>query len=535
MKYHNPIITGFHPDPSVCRVGNDFYLVNSSFEYFPGIPIYHSTDLTHWEQIGHVLDRKNQLKLVSGAPNCLGIYAPTIRYHEGIFYCIVTNVGGRSGGNFFVYTTDPYGRWSNPVKLPFAGIDPSLFFDEDGRIYYTGTDTGIYIAEITFDVVRNDTPKRNELPVSIQNVKCGEKHYIWNGSGGNNPEGPHLYRIHDMYYLMIAEGGTEYCHMVTIARSKNVYGPYEACPHNPVLSNRSTCLNIKAIGHADLVEDSQGSWWAVCLGIRPLGYPFRHNLGRETMLAPVKWENGWPVMGDNGTVTETFEVETAPGKKTRKSDFYIPGSNMTDTFCSNKLHPSWNTIYTPVSKFVKPTKQGLSLCAYDTTLSDDKPKAILVRRQEHFHFTATATLTLESVNAGSEAGITIYMNNRHHYEAALSTVGNGEYFLILRRCIGSLQAVEARIPFHCNTVQFILTGDKNHYTFSYLDVKPDENPMPASAAFPGAVDAPVFIGEGEAQYLTTEVGGCFTGNYIGLYASKGEALFTEFSYQGGRS
>lgn len=208
---------------------------------------------------------------------------------------------------------------------------------------------------------------------------------------------------------------------------------------------------------------------------------------------------------------------------------------MTDTFCSNKLHPSWNTIYTPVSKFVKPTRWGLSLCAYDTTLSDDKPKAILVRRQEHFHFTATATLTLESVNAGSEAGITIYMNNRHHYEAALSTVGNGEYFLILRRRIGSLQAVEARIPFHCNTVQFILTGDKNHYTFSYLDVKPDENPMPASAAFPGAVDAPVFIGEGEAQYLTTEVGGCFTGNYIGLYASKGEALFTEFSYQGGRS
>ena len=346
---------------------------------------------------------------------------------------------------------------------------------------------------------------------------------------------PHIYKRNDYYYLMIAEGGTEYCHMVTIARSKNVYGPYEACPHNPVLSNRSTCLNIKAIGHADLVEDSQGSWWAVCLGIRPLGYPFRHNLGRETMLAPVKWENGWPVMGDNGTVTETFEVETAPGKKTRKSDFYIPGSNMTDTFCSNKLHPSWNTIYTPVSKFVKPTKQGLSLCAYDTTLSDDKPKAILVRRQEHFHFTATATLTLESVNAGSEAGITIYMNNRHHYEAALSTVGNGEYFLILRRRIGSLQAVEARIPFHCNTVQFILTGDKNHYTFSYLDVKPDENPMPASAAFPGAVDAPVFIGEGEAQYLTTEVGGCFTGNYIGLYASKGEALFTEFSYQGGRS
>ena len=138
MKYTNPIISGFNPDPSICRVGEDFYLVSSSFEYFPGIPLYHSTDLVHWEQIGHVLTRESQLKLPKGAPNCLGIYAPTIRYHEGVFYCIVTNVGGNPGGNFFVTTTDIYGEWSEPVYLEFGGIDPSLFFDDDGKAYYTG-------------------------------------------------------------------------------------------------------------------------------------------------------------------------------------------------------------------------------------------------------------------------------------------------------------------------------------------------------------------------------------------------------------
>lgn len=534
MKYHNPIISGFHPDPSICRVGNDFYLVNSSFEYFPAIPLFHSTDLIHWEQIGHILDRPGQLKLVNGAPNCLGIYAPTIRYHEGIFYCIVTNVGGRKGGNFFVYTDDPYGKWSDPVRLPFEGIDPSLFFDEDGKIYYSGTDTGIYIAELSFDIIQNEKPGKNQLAITITNVKCGEKKYVWNGSGGNNPEGPHLYKINGMYYLMIAEGGTEYCHMVTIARSHYIYGPFDDCPHNPVLSNRSTGLPIKATGHADLVEDIQGNWWAVCLGIRPLGYPFRHNLGRETMLVPVKWESGWPVMGENGTVPDTIEIDALPGKRTRKSQYYVPGSNVTDTFTSKTLHPSWNTIYNPVSKLVVPTEQGLFLRSFGTALSDDKAKAIVVRRQEHFHFTATATLTLESVNAGSEAGITIYMNNRHHYEAALATV-NGQYFIILRRRIGSLQSVETQIPYHCNTVKLILTGDRENYTFSYLDIRPDENPMPATAAFPSAVNAPVVIGSGEAQYLTTEVGGCFTGNYIGLYASKGDGLFTEFTYRSGKN
>ena len=293
MQYQNPILPGFHPDPSICRVGDDFYLVTSSFEYFPGLPIYHSRDLVHWEQIGHCLTRDSQVHLVTGAPNCLNIYAPTIRYHDGLFYVIVTNVTGDNHGNFIITAKDPAGEWSDPIALPFPGIDPSLFFDEDGKVYYLGTDGGIYLSEM--DITTG--------------AAIGETHRLWHGTA-NNPEGPHLYKIDGMYYLLLAQGGTEICHMAVLARSESILGPYEPCPHNPVLTNIGQSLAIKAAGHADLVEDAEGNWWAVCLGIRPLAYPFRHNLGRETMLVPAKWENGWLYAGENGAVLPEFTVES---------------------------------------------------------------------------------------------------------------------------------------------------------------------------------------------------------------------------------
>lgn len=507
MTYTNPILPGFHPDPAICRVGSDFFLVTSSFEYFPGIPLFHSRDLVHWEQIGHVLTRDSQVTLAHDAPNCLGIYAPTIRYHDGIFYCIVTNVGGERNGNFFVWTDDPYGEWSEPVFLPFGGIDPSLLFDDDGKIYYSGTDEGVFIAEIRLD--------DNHCCTGV-----GEKHYAWNGSGGNNPEGPHLYKINGLYYLMVAEGGTEYCHMETIARSQNVYGPYEPCPHNPILTNRSTGLPIKATGHADLVEDAAGNWWAVCLGIRPVGYPFRHNLGRETMLAPVTWENGWPTIGENGHITETVSTPLLPDRDPDfQSRYYIPASAMTDSFDSATMHLSWNTIYNPEPDCYSFTPDGLILHGNHCDISSAEPKALLCRRQEHFDFTAEVTFCMKVPAEGDEAGLSVYMNNRHHYEAAL-TVKDGRRQLILRRQIGSLCAIEQTIDYDKDTVTLQLCGSRECYTFSYLS--------PQGEA--------VRIGSGEAQYLTTEVGGCFTGNYIALYASCGEmsakndVVFHHFSY-----
>lgn len=507
MTYTNPILPGFHPDPSICRTDDGFFLVTSSFEYFPGIPLFHSADLVHWEQIGHVLTRDTQVTLAHGAPNCLGIYAPTIRYHDGVFYCIVTNVGGDHNGNFFVWTDNPYGEWSDPVWLPFEGIDPSLLFDDDGKIYYSGTDKGIYIAEIRLDDRHRFTA-------------AGEKHYVWNGSGGNNPEGPHLYKINGMYYLMIAEGGTEYCHMETIARSRDIYGPYEACPRNPILTNRSTELPIKAAGHADLVEDAAGSWWAVCLGIRPLGYPFRHNLGRETMLAPVVWRDGWPVIGENGHITQTVSTPLLPDRNPDfQSRFYIPGSSMTDLFDTAQIHLSWNTIYNPLQECFSFTPNGLMLHGNHCGISEDSPKALLCRRQEHFDFTAEVSFCMKGTAEGDEAGLSIYMNNRHHYEAAL-LIKDGRRQLVLRRQIGSLTAIEQAVDYESDSVTLRLCGSRETYAFSCLT--PQGSPVP--------------VGSGEAQYLTTEAGGCFTGNYVALYASCGEAsrgndvIFSRFSY-----
>jgi xylan 1,4-beta-xylosidase len=287
MQYNNPVIPGFYPDPSICWVGDDYYLVTSSFEYFPGVPIFHSKDLVNWRQIGHCLTTERQLPLAK-AWSSGGIYAPTIRHHDGSFYMITTNVSGV--GNFFVRSEQPVGPWSDPIPVAQSGIDPSLFFDDDGRVYFQSArngdeGNGIYQCEIDISTGSMLTESR----------------LIWKGTGGAHPEAPHLYKINGYYYLIIAEGGTEYGHMVTIARSSDPYGPYEPCPNNPILSHRSLSSSIHATGHADLVQAHDGSWWAVFLGIRPVSYPFGHHLGRETFLAPVTWSSdGWPVIGHGG-------------------------------------------------------------------------------------------------------------------------------------------------------------------------------------------------------------------------------------------
>ncbi len=290
MELHNPLLPGFYPDPSICRVGDDFYMVTSSFAYYPGIPIFHSKNLAQWEQIGHVLDRPAQLQVkpyyISG-----GIYAPTIRYHKGVYYVITTNVSDR--GNFIVTAKDPKGPWSEPHWLEDAvGIDPSLFWDEDDRAYYVGTWPGepesgekqmIWLSEIDLENFR----------------LIGEKTKIWGGALADAycPEGPHLYRIGGYYYLMIAEGGTEHFHSETIARSENLRGPYTGYRGNPILTQRN--LGMKAAianaGHADLVELQDGSWYMVFLASRPYG-GYHKILGRETFIAPVEWEEGWPVV-----------------------------------------------------------------------------------------------------------------------------------------------------------------------------------------------------------------------------------------------
>ncbi|KAJ5483096.1 hypothetical protein N7539_006542 [Penicillium diatomitis] len=298
----NPIIPGFAPDPSVVKVGEWFYLVNSTFHLFPGLPIYASQDLVSWKHIANAIHRQSQLSL--GQSQAIiypegdnkhvigsgGLYAPTIRYHQGTFYVICTNVVRRPGEerdateNFIVSTQDVWnGEWSDPVYFDFEGIDPSLFFDDDGKIYMQGS--GGIGPSTTINVFEIDL---------ATGAKLSEEQVVWRGTGGIYPEGPHLYKRNNWYYLLTAEGGTHGGHTVVMARSQNIWGPYESCPSNPVLTARGTKEYIQYTGHCEIFQDGEGQWWGTCLGAR-LDDAGRTPMGRETFLMHVDWDNDWPI------------------------------------------------------------------------------------------------------------------------------------------------------------------------------------------------------------------------------------------------
>jgi xylan 1,4-beta-xylosidase len=487
MKYQNPVISGFHPDPSICRVGDNFYLVTSSFEYFPGVPIFHSKDLVNWKQIGHCLTRDSQLPLHE-SKSSMGIFAPTLRYNNGRFYMITTNL--TIGKNFIVWAVNPEGPWSEPIWLDWPGIDPSLLFDEDGRVYLTGTQDifsgeplGIYQAEIDVDTGEILTDRR----------------LIWQGTGGAHPEGPHLYKINGNYYLMIAEGGTEYGHMVTMARSKEPFGPYESHPNNPILTHRSSPSPIQATGHADLVEYTDGSWWTVFLGIRPAPIPFsgkHHHLGRETFLAPVDWsEEGWPIIGaqvDLEMDGRTLKLEDK-NQLSSKNDF-----NETD------LDSSWNFLRNPSEESWSLTDRPgyLTLYGTSTSLNGLGSQAFVGRRQQHFDCKATTHLEFLPTEEGEEAGLTVFMNDRFHYEIALG-IRDGVKKVFVRRRIGSLWKVESEHVYEEDSIILTVQTDAKNYTFAYQQQEGEAT----------------ILGSGECSLLSTEVAGGFTGVYFGLYAA----------------
>lgn len=507
MKYTNPVISGFYPDPSVCKAGNDFYLVTSSFEYFPGIPLFHSTDLVNWNQIGHVLTRESQLPLTrqhSYIPS-QGIFAPTIRFHNGRFFVITTNITVRK--SFFVWADDPHGPWSEPIYIEgLRGYDPSLFFDDNGKVYLTAA---------SFPGVGSEGIIQAEIDIESGRL-VNETHLIWNGTGGSSPEGPHLYKINDWYYLLIAEGGTEYGHMVTIARSRSPYGPFESNPNNPILSNRSSNKPIQATGHADLIQAEDGSWWAVFLGFRPVKSTKLHHLGRETNLAPVKWsDEGWPIIGNNGRA----EVEYgAPFLLTGNSEPWLGKED----FNTETLSPVWNFYRNPPKESWALTEDPgfLTLYGQSCTLNDSESPAFIGRRQQHFNCEITTLMEFTPIQEGEEAGLAVFMNENHHYAIAMM-FKQGKTYLIFRRIVGSLEKLEAEIEYDASSVILGIKATDTIFTFTYSTPNSE----------------PTIIGSGETSLLSTQVTGGFTGLYFAMYAtgngkkSSTPACFDYFEYK----
>lgn len=485
MTFHNPVIPGFYPDPSICRVGEDYYLVTSSFEYFPGVPIFHSRDLVHWRQLGHCLTRASQLPLEKAGASG-GIYAPTIRHHNGRFWMVTTNVS--AGKHVIVSTEDPAGEWSEPLWLQHGWIDPSLFFDDDGKVYFTSNGPGGIL--------------QSELDLAA-GAFVGEPRAIWSGTGGQAAEAPHLYKIGGIYYLMIAEGGTEYGHMETIARSASPWGPFEPCPRNPILSNRSRGRRLQCTGHADLIQDHCGNWWMVFLATRPVGYPPAHHLGRETCLAPVTWDaDGWPVVNGDGTVDLAVEGPFLPSRP-------WPSAPDDDPFEAEALGPMWNFLRNPRPEdwSLRARPGWLRLNGSPVTLDAEDSPAWVGRRQQHHTCTVRTSLEFAPARDREEAGLTAYMNPRHHYEIAMRGTR-----VIVRRRIGSLMAEVADVPAPSGPVELGIDAEPLRYRFLLNGT---------------------CLAEGETKYLATEVAGGFTGVYFAMYATgNGERATTPADFDG---
>ncbi|WP_423126945.1 glycoside hydrolase family 43 protein [Gaoshiqia sp. Z1-71] len=497
--YQNPVIPGFHPDPSVCKAGDDFYLVTSTFEYFPGVPVFHSKDLVNWEKIGHCLTRPSQLNLKNVWPSG-GIFAPTIRYHEGTFYMITTNVSDK--GNFIVHTQDPAGEWSDPVWLKQKGIDPSLYFEGDKCYLTSNPGNCIYLSEID--------PMTGE--------QLSESKAIWTGTGGRYPEAPHIYKKDGWYYLLISEGGTEYGHKVTIARSKNIDGPYDSNPANPILTHinvNAQSSPIQGTGHADLIQANDGSWWMVFLAFRPQS-GLHHMLGRETFLAPVRWDkNAWPVVNGDGTVGLNMDVPTLPLQP-------FPKVSYSTDFNENKLGFEWNYLRNPVNEnySLSERKGYLRLKATPVSLDDLDSPTFVGRRQEHIDFTATATMELFDAQEGDESGITVFMSNTSHYDLFVKQSATGERVLSLRYRLGALTHTACEISVPEGNVYLQVHGDKDYYSFAYSTDGENFEPL-------DKVDV---------RYISSETVGGFTGIYLALFAtssaesSKAYADFDKFEY-----
>jgi len=485
VRAANPIIPGFAPDPSICRVGEDYYLVNSTFSYFPGLPIYHSRDLANWELIGSALDRTSQLPL-DGQGVSRGLFAPTIRYCNGTYYIICTNID--CGGNFLVTASDPRGPWSEPYWLgeEASGIDPSLFFDDDGSCWYCGTrgrsegekyfgDNEIYLRRLDLETMK----------------LTGETYIVWHSAlrDAHWPEGPHIYKKDGWYYVMIAEGGTGPNHAVSIARSRTLTDYYEGFMNNPILTHRhlGSDYPISKVGHADLVDAADGSWYMVMLASRPQRKVCP--LGRETFLARVTWEEDWPVVNPGiGKLEDSVEMPFEPCP--------LPCENGRFTFEGDALSTEFMALRRPIGERADLTAVpgSLRLYASSETLAGSASPSYLSVRPRTLDFVVSASVS--SARPAEEYGIAVLQNETHNIR--LVRRGDSVDAVV---CCGGEETVAGSVP---------VSGEVLELSITVRDLY-------ASFCCNGTT-----VAEGvDVIFLSTEIADGFVGNTAGLYCRSG--------------
>lgn len=508
-SFYNPILPGWYSDPSICTNGEgDYFIVTSTFTYFPGVPIFHSKDLVNWKQIGHVLSRPSQLVNMKGQHISGGIFAPAIEYnpHNKTYYMVTTNVGA---GNFFVKTQDPFGEWSDPIKLPeVGGIDPSFFFDDDGKAYIVNNDDApdykpeysghrtIRVQE--FDVKTDKTIGPRKILVN-KGVNPAEKP-IW-------IEGPHMYKINGKYFLMDAEGGTSTWHSEVIFRGDSPMGKFTPWEKNPILTQRHLNADrpnpITCAGHADLIQTKEGDWWSVFLACRPINNKFE-NLGRETFLMPVRWsEDGFPYMTQGDEVIPM--ILKRPGVK-RDAEVTFGNFEITEEFDQSSLDMQWMTLRTPGTDLysLSDTPGYLTLKCADVSTTEKDTPAFISRRMQHHNFECTTRMLFEPSNDKENAGLLLFKDEKHQYFFAVNKPGEKKQISLKQ--IGDKEQVlaSAALPDNLNDIHMKVVSRGTHYDFYYSEEGNDWT---------------LLCKDVDANYLSTATAGGFTGSTIGLYAT----------------
>ena len=479
-EVHNPLLSGFYPDPSICRAGEDYYLATSTFAYVPGVPIFHSRDLMNWNRIGHALEREEQLRL-EGAGMSEGIFAPCIRYEDGVYYIISTNISG--GGNFYVTAEKPEGPWSDPFWLEEAeGIDPSLFFD-NGKCFYVGQRdkrNGKYYGDCEIWL--------QELDLETHRLK-GEVSVLWDGASKHAiwPEGPHLYKRNGFYYLLIAEGGTGYEHSICIARSETLTGKYESCPCNPIFTHRHLGHNarIQNTGHGDLVETPDGKWYIVMLGTRPLeGHA---PLGRETFIAEVAWENDWPV------------INPGKGKLSEIQQISIPVQKSGKQQKPEKDYLFFRFLEKEAYRIEE--NGNLMLRALPRDFSGPLSPAYIGLRITSHRFGIGTEVTFLPAR-GEEAGLVYLYDENHYIKCVVTATENDEIFIKAVKVSGGKENVLS-----CHRT----CGEKHGLNLRLAGLKLN-----------GMADGKELFADLDVREFTQEAAGGFVGCTMGVYASAGE-------------
>lgn len=511
-QYINPILSGFYPDPSICAANGKFYLTTSTFTYFPGLPIFESTDLIHWEQIGHAITRKEQVNF-NGQRVSRGMFAPTIRFHEGTFYIICTNVSG--DGNFIVTTKNPAGPWSNPIVIPDVnGIDPDIFFDEDGKTYITHNGPppnnvslhdghrAIYMFE--YDLEKQKIASESKLLVNGGTDMAKEPVWI---------EAPHLIKKGGFYYLICAEGGTAYHHSEVVFRSKNIDGPYQPYKNNPILTQRHLDKSrenaITTAGHADFVELPNGNWWAVFLACRPYKDNL-YNTGRETFLMPVTWENDWPkITGGNNPIPIYSEKPNLPISNI-KTEPTTGNFVSKDDFTHASLDLKWNFIRTPLEKWYELDGEYLHMKPREESIHTLTNFSFVGRRQQHLQFEASTKLTYTPTNNKQTAGLVAFQNETHYMLIGKRLNKHGETEVFLEVTSSTLNnkkpncIAQAVIP-KDKDLFLKIDGNKGRYSFYYKISETEEWQLLAKDI--------------DATLLSTEIAKGFVGTYLAMYTS----------------